>query len=122
VRSPEYLARIDRDRPGLAHRLGDELGSAFEIEFDVPQSVGRGPRRTSYRSEREPTNPAAAAAFGAIADAHREQREFWQQQAEAMRASGRADVKAGWYAVSPQSGRMFIPPEADDLPGGPHAR
>lgn len=67
----------------LAHRIGDELGSAFEVEFHVPPGVWFGPRFASYRSEHEPTNPAAAAAFEAIAEAHRRERKFWDVQAAA---------------------------------------
>jgi hypothetical protein len=114
-RSLRYLARIDRDRPGLAHRIGDELGSAFEVEFGVPHNVWFGPRHASYRSEREPTNPTAAAAFAAMADVHRERRESWRLQAEANARSGGSGTP-GWYAVSPQSGRVFIPPDPEDPP------
>lgn len=82
-RTPEHLARAERERQLLAHRIGDELGSAFEVEFHVPPGVWFGPRFASYRSEHEPTNPAAAAAFEAIAEAHRKEREFWDVQAAA---------------------------------------
>lgn len=115
-RSLRYLARIDRDRPGLAHRIGDELGSAFEIEFGVPHGVWFGPRHASYRSEHEPSNPAAAAVFGALANAGRERREYWRIQAAANRAAN-PDVKLGWYAVSPQNGRIFMPDDPDEPPG-----
>lgn len=124
-RSPEYLTRIDKDRPGLAHRIGDELGSAFEVEFAVPSGVWFGPRYASYRSTEEPTNPAAAAAFAALADAARERNEFWRIQAAARRTSPPLDGAVGWYAVSPQSGRIFMPYEPDDPdtppPTSPHA-
>ncbi|KRC59117.1 hypothetical protein ASE14_15155 [Agromyces sp. Root81] len=107
-RSPELPAMADEQRQGLAHRLGDELGSAFEVEFDVPRGVWFGPRKTSYRSSEPPTNPEAAAIFTAWADEARAERaELAQRAAEGWSS----DESFGWYAVQPDSGQKFVPRE-----------
>ena len=109
-RSPELPARVDRERQELAHRLGDELGSAFEIEVAVPQGVGFGPRHASYRSPEPPTNPEAAAIFTAWADAARAERAELARRAAERRAAGEGEVSGGWFAVL-QNGRKFTPLE-----------
>ncbi|AWB94732.1 hypothetical protein DCE93_02890 [Agromyces badenianii] len=101
-RSPELPARVDRERRELAHRLGDELGSAFEVEFDV----GFGPRTASYRSTEPPTNPAAAAVFAAWAEAARAERADLERRAAEHRESGET---GGWYAVIPGTEQRFVP-------------
>ncbi|GAA1779077.1 hypothetical protein [Agromyces lapidis] len=107
-RSPELPARVDRERQELAHRLGDELGSAFEVEFAVPHGVWFGPRHASYRSPTPPTNPEAAAIFTALADAARAERAELARQAAERQATG---GDGGWYAVIPGTGQKFVPPE-----------
>ncbi|MCM3658832.1 DUF2188 domain-containing protein [Agromyces mediolanus] len=98
-RSPDYPDRIDRERQQLAHRLGDELGEAFEVEFDVPHRVWFGPRTAHYRSNTPATNPAAAAYFASLAVAAAEERASWQAQAAA----------GPWFAHQPLSGELFLP-------------
>ncbi|MDF0514296.1 hypothetical protein PX701_11745 [Agromyces sp. H3Y2-19a] len=58
-RSPDLRRQAELALRELARRLGRELGSAFEIEYDVD--------RATYRSPHAPTNRAAAAAFAARA-------------------------------------------------------
>ncbi|RXZ48638.1 hypothetical protein ESP57_06465 [Agromyces fucosus] len=107
-RSPDLPGRIDREGQELAHRLGDELGSAFEIEFHVPHGVWFGPRHASYRSPRPPTNPAAAAIFTAWADAARSERAELERRAAERRAAGESG--GAWFAVL-QNGQEFVPLE-----------
>ena len=109
-RSPELPGRVDRERQELAHRLGDELGSAFEIEFDVPQGGGFGPRHASYRSPEPPTNPEAAAIFTALADHARAERAELARRAAERRVAGDGEVSGGWFAVL-QNGQKFVPLE-----------
>ncbi|MFK4730513.1 hypothetical protein ROT00_12560 [Agromyces mediolanus] len=97
-RSPDYPDRIDRARQRLAHRLGDELGEGFEVEFDVPHGVWFGPRTAHYRSSAPATNPAAAAHFTGLARAAAEERAFWEQQPAAA---------GSWFAHQPLSGEVF---------------
>ena len=106
-RSPELPARVDRERQELAHRLGDELGSAFEVEFHVPHGVWFGPRFAMYRSTEPPTNAEAAAVFAAMADAARAERVALARES-ANAAPGDA---FGWFAVNPGTGQKFVPLE-----------
>lgn len=107
-RSPDLPARVDRERQELAHRLGDELGSAFEIEFAVPQGVQFGPRHASYRSPEPPTNTEAAAIFTAWADAARAERAELARRATERGAAGEVESSGGWFAVL-QNGQTFVP-------------
>lgn len=100
-RSPDYPDRIDRARQQLAHRLGDELGEAFEVEFAVPHRVWFGPRWARYRSNAPATNPEAAAYFASLAAAAAEERASWGLQAAAAAGS--------WFAHQPLSGEVFLP-------------
>ncbi|MFC9561621.1 hypothetical protein [Agromyces sp. NPDC056965] len=109
-RSPELPARVDRERQELAHRLGDELGSAFEVEFDVPSGVWFGPRHARVRSTNAPTNPEAAAIFTTWADAARAQRAELAKRAAERRASGEVEG-GGWIALHAGTGRRYRPPE-----------
>ena len=97
-RSPELAAQAARECEQLAHRLGDELGSTFEIEF----SVFTPPKRI-YRSAEAPTNPAAAAVFAAWADAARAENARLARAAAERRGG---EIRGRWFAVMPDGTRF----------------
>ncbi|MFD6055537.1 DUF2188 domain-containing protein [Agromyces sp. NPDC060279] len=99
-RSPEYPARIARASPRLARRLGDELGDAFEIEYEEQHGSPTGPRTDFYRSARPPSNPAAAAYFAGRAEAAAAEQGGERTQSAAA---------GSWFAHQPLSGDVFVP-------------
>ncbi|MBM7831633.1 hypothetical protein JOE59_002338 [Agromyces cerinus] len=111
-RSPDLPARARQVGRELAHRLGDELGSAFEVEYDVFS-----PAPARYSSPEPPTNTVAAAAFTARADAARVERAELAKLAAERDASGGSGV--GWFAVMPGTGQLFVPPEQPEPPERP---
>ncbi|WP_308798985.1 hypothetical protein [Agromyces silvae] len=104
--SPELPARLTAELPGLAARVGDELGSAFEVEYasgsDDPMDQSR---KLRYRSTEPPTNPDASAAFGALAEAARAERA-----ALARRVASEPGGSRAWFAFQPGGGTIYRPP------------
>lgn len=112
-RSPDIPERIQRELPELARRLGDELGSEFAVEYAVPgdpPTAWRRPPKAEYRSSEAPTNPGAAAAFAARADASRAERERIAERAARSSGDGR------WFARNPATGELFDPTNAVHRP------
>lgn len=101
-RSPELAARAEREGRDLAQRLGDELGSTFEIDYHVFAQ----PRASRYRSPNSPTNAEAAAVFTKWADAARVEHDDLRRRAAERRPVGGS---FGWYAEIPGVGR-YTPP------------
>lgn len=63
-RTPEHARTFTTDGAALAVRLAVQLGAGFDVEF-ASYEPGAAMRR--FRSELPPDNPAAAAAFTALA-------------------------------------------------------
>lgn len=120
---PSHKVReaVEAELVELATRLGDELGSAFQVEYVASRRfrlLGGPSRRVRYRSSRPPTNPAAAAAFTARADAARAaSAELAARHAELAEAASDRDIRlvgrdrstGGWYAINPQTGERYDP-------------
>ncbi|MDR5699624.1 hypothetical protein [Agromyces aerolatus] len=116
--SPDLPAQLAAELPELVERVGDELGSAFTVEYtsrpDDPMAWA-GSRKVRYRSTEPPTNPDASAAFEARAAAARAEAEERAQRASAGPnpnvVMARRDGTTGeWFAIQPRSGKIFRPP------------
>lgn len=106
-RSADIPERIERELPELARRLGDELGSAFEVEYSLSTGKATGwatRHKVRYRSAHQPTNPDAAAAFEARAVAARAERD---RRAAIIRQAPPGSV--GWFAWNPLTGERYDP-------------
>lgn len=106
---PQTAAPFSATGRKLAHRLADELGVGFEVDFHsyAPRSV-----RKLFRSEQSSQNPAAAEAFRAMVAAEDELKaQFAADQGNGI----------GWFAYAPLSGAVFDPgghyPEHEQNPG-----
>jgi hypothetical protein len=118
--SPELAAALrapHADLAALATRVGDELGSRFEVEFEVlsrwrfPWSR---PRTRRYRSWQPSMNPDASAAFEARASAagarrtELEDQAVWQATPDASEMLGQGGI-GGPFTFGNRTGEMFRP-------------
>ncbi|MDR5699625.1 hypothetical protein [Agromyces aerolatus] len=101
----------------LAARVGDELGSAFEVEYGSPRRrrfPWRRSRTARYRSSQPAMNPDASAAFEARAAAARARHAeladdaAWAATPDAAEMLGQGGV-GGPFTFGNRTGEMFRP-------------
>lgn len=102
-RSAELPGRINAEGGKLAQRLAQEVGDDFHVEF---HEVGATAPWPLFHSDDVASNPQAAAAFRARADAARTE---WQRSSRAAPVTDNDVIVGGWYAQSPDGVRVFRP-------------
>ncbi|WP_308798986.1 hypothetical protein [Agromyces silvae] len=105
------------DLAALAARIGDELGSTFEVEYATPRRSRlpwRRSRPARYRSSQPATNPDASAAFEARATAARARHAeladeaAWAATPNAAEMLGQGGV-GGPFTLGNRTGELFRP-------------
>lgn len=106
------------DLAALAAQVGDELGSAFEVEFGGTRPRWRFPwtrtRPTRYRSSQPAMNPEASAAFEARAAAARARQAELADQAAWAATPAASDMLGqggvgGPFTFGQRTGELFRP-------------
>jgi hypothetical protein len=102
-RSAELPGQFNAEGRKRATRLAEEIGDEFHVEL---HEAGARPPWPLFHSEEPATNPDAAAAFRARADAAQKE---WQLNSRATPVTGDDVIIGGWFARSPDGNRVFRP-------------
>jgi hypothetical protein len=102
-RSAELPGQHNAEGRKLALRLAEEIGNGFQVEL---HEAGASPPWPLIRSDEPASNPEAAAAFRARADAARKE---WQRSSGGTPVTGDDVIMGGWFARSSDGDRVFRP-------------
>lgn len=100
-KSAELFRQFTQDGSGLARRVAEELGNAYEVEL---RSHEQGVPPSRFRGTGAITNPSAVAAFDELTVVLRTERNK-----SASSAAGRSGEVSEWFASAPLPGTTYKP-------------